>query len=103
MAVDEQLFSIVRIATTPATQRLGYAGALGVVMGFTTPSVTGVEVVGDSDEDLALGVSFDELEDAWFAPGLLDKVDLQPGTEVRIGAWRFIATADGEWKLAPPA
>src|SRR5487761_1798595 len=44
------MFGNVKIAGTPLTERLGYANQNGVCFGFTTPSVTGVEVIGEHDD-----------------------------------------------------
>ena len=43
----------MRIRFREATEGLGIAGQTGTVYGRTTPSVTGVEVIGKSSEDLA--------------------------------------------------
>src|ERR1044071_9411990 len=43
----------VRIRVTPATEAAGVAGRIGNVAGFTTPSMTGVKVIGEIKEDLA--------------------------------------------------
>ena len=50
----------VRIATTPLTVSLGLAGLTGAVYGETTPSVTGVEVIGEIANDYAINVNLDE-------------------------------------------
>ena len=47
------LGDIVDIVSSPETVAAGFAGRRGTCYGFTTPSVTGVEVVGSSDDDLA--------------------------------------------------
>jgi hypothetical protein len=39
-----------------------------------TPSLSGFEVVGDSDEDLAINVGFDSGDAAWFAPQLVEVI-----------------------------
>jgi hypothetical protein len=44
----------VRIRATEETERLRLAGREGVVFGWTTPSVTGVEVIGTPAEDYAI-------------------------------------------------
>src|ERR1051326_3237614 len=63
----------VRVHRTPETEALGVAGHVGQVYGHTTPSITGIRVVGGSDGDYALNVHFDGSEDTiWFAPQLLD-------------------------------
>jgi hypothetical protein len=42
--------------------------------GWTTPSVTSVEVVGDNGEDVAVGVTFDNDTTARFHPSLIEHV-----------------------------
>ena len=92
-------FDNVRIRATPETESLGYAGRSGVCFGFTTPSVTGVTVIGDTDEDYALNVNFggEDREGAWFAADLVEFVDHAPGTEISIGRKALIRRADGTW------
>jgi hypothetical protein len=98
----------VRVRSTPLTQSAGYGGLAGVVHGFTTPSVTGVTVIGELVDDFALNVYFaDRNEDAWFAPELLEFVDHAPGTEIRLEGVpkTWVRAASGEWIIiedAPP-
>ena len=89
----------VRIGVTPLTESLGYAGRTGTCFGFTTPSVTGVEVVGVLVPDFAFNVHFEEedVEDAWFSPELVEYLDHAAGTTASIGDHRFIRTEDGQW------
>ena len=97
-------FDNVRIVQTPDTERLGYAGKLGVCRGFTTPSVTGVEVVGEADDDFALAVRFDDLDsEVWFSVDLVDLVDHAPGTTISVGdSYSAVRRADGSWKETTP-
>ena len=94
-----QQFDSVRVLSSSETESLGYARKTGTCYGFTTPSMTGVDVIGDAGADLAFNVHFedDEVEDAWFAPDLLQLVDHGPGTTISIGDKTFVRTADGEW------
>jgi hypothetical protein len=88
----------VRVASTPLTDSLGLAGLLGQVYGETTPSVTGVEVVGQTGEDYAINVQLDGREESiWFAAELLEFIDHAPGTEIVIGNKRAVRAASGEW------
>ena len=88
----------VRVATTPLTTALGLAGLNGAVYGETTPSVTGVEVVGEATDDYAINVQLDGRDESlWFAPELLEFVDHAPGTEIVIGNRRLIRSESGEW------
>lgn len=88
----------VRVATTPLTSSLGLAGLMGAVYGETTPSVTGVEVIGGATNDYAINVQLDGRDEShWFAPELLEILDHAPGTEIVIGTKRLIRTASGDW------
>jgi hypothetical protein len=91
-----QQFDNVRIVRTPETESLGFAGETGSCHGFTTPSITGVEVVGGDESDLAFNVHFGE-NDAWFAPELVEFVDHAPGSTISIGDRTFVRTKDGAW------
>lgn len=90
-------FDHVRITSTPETERLGYAGRIGVCYGFTTPSVTGVEVVGGAIEDFAFAVDFEVDGTVWFAADLVEFVDHNPGVTMTIGDKSFVRAEDGTW------
>jgi hypothetical protein len=92
----------VRIVATPLTAEHGLAGAAGAVYGETTPSVTGVDVIGVLTSDYALNVYFaDRDEGFWFAPELVEFVDHAPGSTMSLDlptgrkSWR--RAANGEW------
>lgn len=88
----------VRIATTPATIEAGWAGREGTCYGWTTPSVTDVEVIGRTDLDYAVNVGFDEPGvDAWFDVSLVEVVDHAGGTTMSIGDKHFVRNEDGSW------
>jgi hypothetical protein len=88
----------VRVVPTPLTSSLGLAGLTGAVYGETTPSVTGVDVVGEATADYAINVQLDSRDESlWFAPELLEFVDHAPGTEIVIGNKRLVRSASGEW------
>jgi hypothetical protein len=77
------------------------AGREGQVFGLTTPSSTGVSVIGSSADDFAVNVHFDELNDSfWFSEDLVEVVDHGEGTVIRLDgqdtAW--VRVADGTWK-----
>jgi hypothetical protein len=89
----------VRIVDAESTRRSGHSNMIGVCYGFTTPSATGVEVVGAPTEDAALNVHFDadEIPDAWFAPQLVALVDHAAGSQATVGTRSFTKSADGDW------
>ena len=88
----------VRILMTDATRTSGHAGLVGQCYGITTPSLTGVQVVGLAGEDRALNVYFDDGGDAWFAPEVVELVDHGAGTEVTIGDTRLVRDEHGDWQ-----
>jgi hypothetical protein len=92
------MFDNVRVRSAPETQVLGVAGQVGQVYGETTPSVTGVSVIGGSGRDYAINVHFKERTDTlWFDPKLLEFVDHAPGTTITIGQKTRLRAESGEW------
>jgi hypothetical protein len=92
----------VRIRSTEATEGLRIAGLTGIVQGRTTPSVTGVEVVGKSSKDLAISVRLEGQPQLWFAEELLEFVDHAAGTTVEIAGRKVIRDERGEWREVKP-
>ena len=91
----------VRVIVTPETAAMGLASEAGQVLGFTTPSSTFVEVIGDLAEDYAINVSFEEIEgEFWFSKNLLEFIDHGAGTEMIIGDLKSVRRADGTWDEA---
>ena len=62
----------VRIVSTPETQASGHAGKLGAFVGYATPSVDNVQVIGQVPDDFAYHIVFEDNTDAWFASGTLE-------------------------------
>jgi len=87
----------VRILSSTATESLGIAGLDGQIYGETTPSVTGVDVIGELTDDFALSVSVEGLAEYWISPELLEFLDHGEGTEIVIGNIRAVRRADGSW------
>lgn len=83
----------VRIRHTTETAQAGIAGREGTVYGFTTPSVTGVEVVGELMDDFALNVHVEALDAAfWLDPSNIELVS-RPDTQVlTVGNKRIVVT-----------
>jgi len=91
----------VRVRSTPVTVQLGVAGLVCNVFGETTPSVTGVDVIGEPEADYAINVFFEVRKKGfWFTPELLEFIDHAPGTEIRLDGVpkRWIRSETGEWK-----
>ena len=94
----------VRIRTTEATVNAGMADLVGTVYGETTPSATGVEVIGALETDHAISVYFaDRGAPAWFDPRLLEFVDHGEGTQVTLDgvAKKWVRSSDGKWLEEP--
>ena len=90
----------VRVRSAPITEERGLAGLSGDVRGETTPSVTGVEVIGQPKTDYAVNVFFESQEKAyWFASDLLEFVDHAPGTEITLKGVpkKWVRSESGEW------
>ena len=90
----------VRILATSETEAKGIAGLVGQVFGETTPSVTGVEVIGELASDYAVNVFFEEAHESfWFAPALLEFMDHAPGTEITVGGVpkKWVRNESGQW------
>ena len=94
----------VRVIATRVTTDAGYADLVGTVYGETTPSVTGVEVIGDVKGDYAINVYFKEKDTSvWFDPGLLQFVDHGAGQEITLDGVekKLVRNEDGEWVEHP--
>ena len=94
----------VRVRSVPETEAIGVAGLVGQVYGDTTPSVTGVSVIGHSSANRALNVHFEGRGDTlWFVPELLELIDHAPGTEIRLKgvSKKWVRQANGEWTELP--
>jgi hypothetical protein len=93
----------VRMAHSPETEELGVAGKVGQVYGQTTPSSSGVEVVGNPAEDYAIQVDFDDDERTlWFAEQLVEFVDHNAGSTMTIGSTTLVRTESGDWVQQKP-
>ena len=88
---------------TAATVNQGVAGQIGIVYGLTTPSQTGVEVIGNSTDDYAIAVTIEGSSSAiWLPENFLEPVDRQLGTTVQIGSRRLIRDEQGQWHDVKP-
>ena len=68
-----------KVLATPLTTSLGFADRIGVIYGQTTPSQSGVDVVGEITDDYAVNVYFEELDLAvWFGERVLELVEAAP-------------------------
>jgi hypothetical protein len=93
----------VRVRATRRTEQEGIAGKTGIVHSFTTPSQTGVEVVGDCTDDYAIAVTIEgSVSAVWLPENVLELVDRQPGTTVQVGSCRLIRDEQGQWHDVKP-
>lgn len=91
----------VRVLSSDITIQKGLVGLTGQVYGETTPSCTGVEVIGELKSDYAINVHFEERnESLWFAPELLEFVNHAPGTVITLKGVpkKWTRTESGEWQ-----
>jgi hypothetical protein len=92
----------VRIRECPDTIAASVALLEGEVYGFTTPSVTGVEVVGGAPDDYAINVSLEPSGAClWFRPDLVEFIDHNAGAEVVVGNVKAVRQTDGTWLESP--
>ena len=83
---------------TEDTRASGHAGLTGQCYGFTTPTVTGVEVIGPTEQDRALNIHFESgVEDAWFSPELVELLDHGAETTIKIGDTTLTRSEEGDW------
>lgn len=88
----------VRIKESPETLAAELAGLEGDVYGFTTPSVTGVTVVGGAPDDYAINVFVESKKaDFWIRPDLIEFLHFNSGSEVVVGNVKAVRQADGTW------
>jgi hypothetical protein len=87
----------VRIRPAPETTAAGLAGLEGLVYGFSQPSSSGVDVIGERGEDFAFNVHIEEREEAfWLAPHLVELVArAAPGSTFTLGPPQTIEGEDG--------
>ena len=89
----------VRVRESEETVEAGVSGRVGNVSGVTTPSVTGIQVIGRLEQDLAFHVLFDDSDEGcWFAPELLELIDHAPGLVFSVGNLRAVRRPDGTWE-----
>src|SRR5262249_17969213 len=80
-AMERRFGDLVRILSTPETERAGLAGLVGQVSGETQPSVSGVEVIGGAGGGFPPHVRLDGREEShWFALDLVEFLDPRAGS-----------------------
>jgi hypothetical protein len=89
----------VKFVDNETTRAAGVALKDGVCMGFTTPSVTNIEFIGDTEIDYAISIELkDSSEIIWATQDLLEFIDHGEGQVMEIGNKRATRRADGSWK-----
>ena len=74
----------IRVLSTPETEELRIAGLDGQVIDTKHLSFINVDVIGDTNTDIAVDVYFDDIsEDFWLTPDLLEHNDPQ------VPWWKF--------------
>lgn len=90
----------VKIKNSPETETKDLAGKIGEIYGHTTPTVTGVEVIGQTDKDFALNIYFDDLKESfWFDESLIEQLDNGAGTEMTLDGIdkKWTKDSNGNW------
>jgi hypothetical protein len=93
--------SDVKIKSVEETIEKNLAGRTGCIFGETVPSLSRVDVIGKSDDDFALNVFFEELNNSfWFAPELLEPINNGVGTVITLDGVnkKWTKTEQGGWK-----
>jgi hypothetical protein len=91
----------VIVRTTHASENAAIAGAQAQVMGETTPSVTGVSVIGNPKRDYAIALSIKSSgKNVWIDPELVEFADHGAGTTFSLKGIPkgWTRTADGKWQ-----
>jgi hypothetical protein len=86
----------VRIASTPTTQAAGVAGRTGTLAGFTTPSQTGENIIGEPKDDIAFGVEFKNPDALmWLPPELIEFTGRTSDLDITIYGQRWLWRSNG--------
>lgn len=94
-----RLGDAVKICSTAETRSLGLAGKMGRVYGHTTHFVTCIKYIGETQQDLAFNVFFEELNQAfWFAAELLEPAGHVSEGESQVASKEWSRIESGEWK-----
>jgi hypothetical protein len=92
------------VRQTPEASALGLSGLEGEIYGHTTPSATGIAVIGSKVDDYALNVFFTEKKGQyWFSEDQLEFLHHSPGTEITIAGIdkKWVRASSGAWEERP--
>lgn len=89
----------VKFVDNETTRKAGIAAKEGTCLGFTTPSLTNIEFIGETEIDYAISIELsDTKEIIWTIQGLVEFISHSEGQVIEIGNKRATRRADGSWK-----
>ena len=89
----------IKFVDNEITRQAGIALKEGTCLGFTTPSITNIEFIGNTEIDYALSIEiFDTNETIWVTQDLITFIDHGEGQIIEIGNKKATRRADGSWK-----
>jgi hypothetical protein len=94
----------VRIRRTAVTEAAGIAGLDGPVFGESSPSSSGVAVIGPAPDDYVINVYVEDRQESyWLAPEHVEFLDYGVGQEFWIKGMRTksVRRPDGGWDEVP--
>jgi len=89
----------VKFIDNDATRNAGVAEKEGTCMGFTTPSITQIQHLGETEIDFAISIEIEETKELiWTTQDLVKFISHGEGQIFEIGNKRVTRRADGSWK-----
>ena len=89
----------VKFVDNETTQKAEVANKEGTCLGFTTPSMTNIEFIGETEIDYAISIELtDNSEIIWTTQDLVEFISHGEGQVMEIGNIRATRRADGTWK-----
>lgn len=89
----------IRFVDNETTRIAGVALKEGICMGYTTPSITNIDFLGETEIDYAISVELKENATIiWTTQELIEFIDHGEGQVIEIGNKRATRRADGSWK-----
>lgn len=88
----------VRFVDNEVTREAEVALKEGKCMGYTTPSMSHIEFIGETEVDYAISIELEDGELIWTTQDLVEFLHHGEGQVMEIGNKRAIRRADGSWK-----
>jgi hypothetical protein len=89
----------IKFVDNEVTKKAGVAAKEGTCLGFTTPSVTNIEFIGETEIDYAISIELSDTKDIiWTTQDLVEFISHGEGQVIEIGNKRATRRADGSWK-----